>query len=161
MHIGKSQNKLTCPDLKVDGWIENNVTSVETGKTQMKDIFKGTTLLEDSKGEKYLGDIISSDGKNYKTVAARKNKGTGIVNELFALIVELSLGHEHFETAILLRNTVLISSLKFNSQAWYGVRKKKVRELEKIDEQFLRKKLQAVHLKHQSPYYILNSGFSP
>ena len=58
----------------MDGWIEQNVKSVETGKSHMKDIFEGTTLLKYTKGEKYLGDIISSDGKNDKNVTSRKKQ---------------------------------------------------------------------------------------
>ena len=61
----------------------------------------------------------------------------GLVNELGALLVELCLGQEHFETAILLRNTALISSLIFNSEAWYDLTKNHINELAKIDEQLL------------------------
>ena len=56
---------------------------------------------------KYLGEIISPDGQNDKNIAATINNGQGLVNEISALIVELMLAQDHFETAILLRNTVL------------------------------------------------------
>ena len=71
-------------------------------------------------GGKYLGDIISTDGRNDKNVAARKNKGQGLVNEKSALIVELILRQDHFETAILRRNTDLVSCLIFNFNFFNG-----------------------------------------
>ena len=111
---------------------------METGKVQLRDIFKCSTVLEMPEEEKYLGGIILADGRLDKIISARKNKGQGLVNELSAILVELCLGQKHFETAIL-RNTILISSLIFNSEAWYGLTKNHINELAKIYEQLLRK----------------------
>ena len=63
--------------------------------------------------------IISDDEKNVKNLTARKNKGNGLVTEISAMLVEAMLGREHFEIAMIVRNTILISSLDFNCETWY------------------------------------------
>ena len=44
------------------------------------DKFDGEVEIEDSDAKQYLGDIISSDGRNMMNIKARVNKGIGIVN---------------------------------------------------------------------------------
>ena len=152
MHIGQTHEKVTCPELSINGWSEKVVRHIETGQIEITDIFEGTTGLKISQQEKYLGDIISEDGKNTKNVKARKNKGLGLVTEISAMLVEAMLGKEHFEIAMLVRNAILVSSLIFNCEAWYGLNKKEVDTLEKIDEQLLRKVLDC---PSKTPKYLI------
>ena len=63
MHVGKKCVKEICPDLQVDGWEMKTVTEVETGKSSHEDIYNGMHKMEAVSSEKYLGDILSSDGK--------------------------------------------------------------------------------------------------
>ena len=126
-HIGSTQQPFLCCELLIDGWSEENVTFVETGTTKLKDAYEGETVLETSLGEIYLGDIISEDGKNYKNIMRRQNKGTGIVNDICALLVEMMTGNENFQMAILLRNSCLVSSMVFNCEAWYGLTLKHIK----------------------------------
>ena len=142
MHIGNTQNPLMCSELMIDGWKEENVTFVETGKSQLKDTYEGEQILENSLGERYLGDIISVDGRNDKNIMIRKNKGVGIVNDIHALLVEIMAGAAHFEMATLLRNSCLVSSMLFNCEAWYGLTIKQTKVLEKVDEKLMRKVLE-------------------
>ena len=141
MHIGKTPKTIMCCELKIDGWREENVTCVETGTTQIKDSYEGGKILETSFGERYLGDIISEDGKNDKNIMKRQNKGTGIVNDICALLVEMMTGNENFQMATLLRNSCLVSSMVFNCEAWYGLTLKHIKVLEKVDEKLMRKVL--------------------
>ena len=124
MHIERP-NEMTCPELHVDGWAEECVNSFETGSTELNDVFKGEEKLLTTEAEKYLGDIISQDGKNLKNIVSRKNKGTGLVNQIFATIVEMMPGKYLFEVSTILRNTILVSRLIFNSEPWYTLTKKK------------------------------------
>ena len=141
MHIGSTRKPTICCDLIIDGWREKNVTCVETGVTHLEDAYEGDMLLETSLGERYLGDIISQDGKNDKNITQRRNRGLGIVNDIHALLVEIMAGRENFELATLLRNSCLVSSLVFNCEAWYGLTLKHVKVLEKVDENLMRKVL--------------------
>ena len=67
MHVGKEN--LLCPDLKVHG-------------TEM-------ALVKD---DTYLGDIISSDGSNFKNVKSRVGKGIGIISQIIKILETLSFG---------------------------------------------------------------------
>ena len=138
IHIGKNKNELICGDLFVDGWKADEVKDIKSGKSNRQDVFEGEKLLTVTDKEKYLGDIISSDGKNMKNIENRKNRGTGIVTEISAMIVEIMLDQEHFEVALIMRNALLISSLLCNSEAWYSITKSDIEKLEKVDEQLLR-----------------------
>ena len=141
MHIGRKEKSFICCDVLIDGWSEENFTFVETGATQLKDTYDGELILETSLGERYLGDIISEDGKNDKNLTVRKNKGVGIVNDIIVLLVEIMAGNENFEMATLLRNSCLVSSMVFNCEAWYRLTIKQIKILEKVDEKLMRKVL--------------------
>ena len=112
---------------------------VETGKLKVADVFQGEVVLEMLHEEKYLGEILSEDGKNTKNVMSRKNKGLGLVTKISAMLLEAMLGKEHFETVILIRNAILVSSFIFKCKAWYGLKKKEIDMVEKVAEKILRK----------------------
>ena len=61
--IGKTHKELTCPDLNIDGWKEIVVKRIETGDLINKDIYEGEELILTEHNEKYLGDIVTDDGK--------------------------------------------------------------------------------------------------
>ena len=68
----------------------------------------------------------------------RVAKGTGICNRIITIIEEFHLGTHYFEVAIFLRNCLLVSSMLFNSEAWYNLTKQEVALLETVDLYFLR-----------------------
>ena len=86
-----------CPSLKVHGTIMPEVT-------------------EDT----YLGDILSSDGKNTKNVKNRISKGLGIINQIFSLLENICFGPHYFEIAILLRESMLINGTLPKAEIWYN-----------------------------------------
>ena len=67
MHIGKSHDEEVCPDLELDGWEVKVVTEIDTKEVVMEDEYAGLHKMEEVSHDKYLGDIISSDGRNLKT----------------------------------------------------------------------------------------------
>ena len=92
--------------------------------------------MEEVKEEKYSGDIISEDGRNMKNALARQNKGRGIVSQIMSILEEICFGRYFFEVAGILRNSLLISTLLTNSEAWYNITN------EKVDESLMRKVLE-------------------
>ena len=93
--------------------------------------------------EKYLGDVISTDGRNIKNVKARVAKGKGIVDRILTILEAIPFGKFCFEIGIILRNTLLVSSILFNSEAWYAVSKAELDLIETVDVQFMRRLLKA------------------
>ena len=96
MHIGKRSEN--CPNLKVHGSDMEKVTS-----------------------DTYLGDIISSDGKNKLNIENRVAKGLGIVSEIMDILKTVSFGEHFFEIAATLRESKLINGILTNCDVWYGL----------------------------------------
>ena len=52
--------------MDVDGWRMRNVTEVKTGTIYQEEEYAGMHPMTEVQSEKYLGDILSHDGKNEK-----------------------------------------------------------------------------------------------
>ena len=115
IHVGKN-GQLTCPDLSVH-----------------QDTMKKTS------SEKYLGDILSNDGKIDLNIESRVNKGKGSSNSIMSLLEEISFGNFYFEMAILFRNSMLINSVLSSSETLYNIESKHITKLEKCDTDLLTK----------------------
>ena len=109
----------------------------------MEDKWAGEHVIDEKTEEKYLGDIISVDGRNIKNIKARISKGRGIVDKILTMLDGIPFGKLYFEIGMVLRNSLLVSSMVFNSEAWYNLTKYELDLLETIDVSFLRKLLNA------------------
>ena len=89
--------------------------------------------------EKYVGDIITSDGKHSKNVITRRSKGIGMISEITCILDGLCLGEHYFNTALMLRQTMLISVLLTNSETWLRLTQADMKRLEGVDLSFLRR----------------------
>ena len=121
-------------ELKIEGWEVKQVNQINSDEVLMEDEYAGMYEMEPVEEEKYLGDIISNDGKNTKNIIARKNRCTGVVNQIVSILEDICFGKHHFAVAVVLRNALLISSLLTNAEAWYNLSANEVTELEKIHE---------------------------
>ena len=93
--------------------------------------------------DSYLGDIISADGRNEKTVKQRVGRGIGIINDIMNILGKVSLGEHYFSIAILLRESLFINSVLSSSEVWYGITKQEMKDLENLDLSLLRRILNA------------------
>ena len=59
---------------------------METSAVKREDTLEGDTELSHMNSEKYLGQIISSDGKNTRNIKKIRNKGIGIQNRIIQMI---------------------------------------------------------------------------
>jgi hypothetical protein len=108
MHIGA--NHENCPVLKVHN-----------------------TIMEDVSEDTYLGDVISSDGRNKKNIEKRISKGMGIITQIMHLLDTVSLGEHYIEIAMLFRETMFLNGILTNSEIWYNLSKSEVQEFEDLD----------------------------
>ena len=143
LHIGHTYQEFKCQDLSVEKWDEVVVSNEITGEIEIEDKFAGKQIMEEKSEEKYLGDIVSTDGKNLKNIKARIAKGKGIVNRILTVLDGIPFGKHYFEVGILLRNSLLVSSMLFNCEAWYNVTDAELNLLETIDLLLLRQLLNA------------------
>ena len=142
LHVGKTKVDFKCQDLYVDNWTEIAVED-ETDEVKVKDIFEGMCMIEEKEEEKYLGDLISVDGRNLKNIKTRVNKGTGIVNNIMTILEGIPLGKQYFRIGMILRDSLLVSSMLFNSETWYNLTSKELELLETVDLALIRQLLKA------------------
>ena len=143
LHVGKKEKDYKCVKMSVDKWTEEERKMEKRNESYIKDTFVGREEMEEKEDEKYLGDLISTDGRNLKNVRARIAKGKGIINRIFNILEILPLGKHYFEVGMILRDTLLISSVLYNAEAWYNMTNAELDLLETIDLIFLRKLLKA------------------
>ena len=134
LHIGKTCNDSLCHDLNVGGWKVEVKADAATGKCSKSERFVGQERMEIKEEQMYLGDIISSDGKHDKNIQSRKNRGLGKINEIMQILKSLFFGKYYFEVALVLRSSLLLSSLLLNAKAWVNLSEKNIRGLEQTDE---------------------------
>ena len=114
MHVGN--NTGICPQLQVHGTIMQRITH-----------------------DKYLGDIISSDGSNNLNIQSRVSKGQGLITQIMNILEKVTLGSHYFQVAMLLRESIFLNGITTNAEVWYGLSAKQVAQLESVDKLLLRK----------------------
>ena len=56
-----------------------------------------------------------------------------------SMLNRMSLGHNYFEIGLVMRDTMLVSKLVYNSEVWYNVSDYQISKLEQIDEMWMSK----------------------
>ena len=77
-----------------------------------------------------------------------------------SILDEICFGKYYFQVAMTLRNSLLLSSLLTNAEAWYNLSSTDVTELEKVDEDLLRNVLECPVSTPREMLY-LELGVSP
>ena len=141
MHVGLACS--VCPDLFVDKWELSDKNEIFTTVEDIVNVESGESKLETVENERYLGDVLSSNGSNKKNILARRNKGIGIINQILAILDGTCYGPHIFEVGLLFRKSIFINSILCNSESWYGLKVEEIEQLEQVDEIILRKLLEA------------------
>ena len=137
MHIGKENSKILCKDVHVGEWNTEVMEDPTTGGHKIHEYFSGNVKMNSRDEQKYLGDILSSDGSHMKNIQDRRNKGYGIINQIKQILESTYFGKFYFEVAIVLRESLFLSSVLLNSEAWVNYSEKEIRILEQCDEMLL------------------------
>ena len=87
----------------------------------LNDVVSDDYSIENSDEERYLGDLITSDGRNTKNLAARRAKGVGIVDKISTILNDVFFGPYFFQVALNMRVSMLLSSILLNSESWYNL----------------------------------------
>ena len=121
------------------GWNVEETIDVHTGASVEKDVFKGKQKIKTVSYAKYLGDIISWKGNNELTIKDRTSRGMGIIKDISHILNNTYFGKYFFQSALILRNALLISSLLTNCETWMNIRQKDINALSMVDHALLRK----------------------
>ena len=65
-------------------------------------------------------------------------KGNGMMNQIMTMLEKTSVGRRYFRIALLLRDSIFLSSVLTNSEVWYGLTKSDIEELETLDKSLMR-----------------------
>ena len=77
-----------------------------------------------------------------------------------SILDEIPLGKHRISVAMKLREVMLINGILYNREAWHGVTKNHIKNLETFDEDLLRKFLKA-HGKTPKEFLYLETGTIP
>ena len=157
MHVGKKHVKSICPKLSVDSWKEI-VQANDKGNKILKDISIGKEEMKEVQTKKYLGDIISSDGRNRKNIKDRTNKSMGNINKIVTSLKERPYGRHYYKALRLMRESILLGGMLTNGESWINLTKQDLDDLEKPDITLLRKVLDSNASK---VFMMLEFGYMP
>ena len=68
-----------------------------------------------------------------------KNKSIGLIRKIITKLTSLNLKKYHFECGIILMNAILRGTILYESEMNYNLKENEVRNIERIEESFLRK----------------------
>ena len=158
LHIGRKKD--LCPELHIDRWGVQKTDEAKTGFKNLVDVKMDDHKLENVEKDKYLGDIITTDGNNIKNVVARRAKSVGINKQINKMLNEVCYGPFHFEVALIFRESFLLNGILTNSEAWYNVKLQELEMLEKCDENLIQSILETPRTAAKCMLY-LETGAKP
>ena len=138
MCMGKSLDDYKCQELFLEKWSEKVTKDSNTKEIRIEDVCGDEDVMEEVNNEKYLGHVLSNDGRNISNIKARVNKGTGIVKKILTMLDGIPFENFYFEAAVILRDSLLASSVLCNSEAWYNITSTELELLDSVDLMFLR-----------------------
>ena len=127
----ENENNISNNKLLVDQWSVKYEES-STGEAILTEHYLGQSEIESTKSQKYLGFVLSSTGDNMANINPIKKKAIGVVsNKLHSL----NLKFYYFGYSTIFLNVLVRSSILYASE----LKEDKVHQLERIEEQFMRK----------------------
>ena len=126
MHIGSKINAYKCENSYIDSW--------KTDKQYAKEQYSGQVKVKETYSTKYLGEVLSSDGRNTDNISERRKRGFGTITDIVKILDNMCLGPLMFQKAVVLRDSMLVGTLLTCSEAWYNITELDLVHLEKIDK---------------------------
>ena len=138
MIIGNQDNCIDS-DLLVDSWEQHYVENKKTGEYEMVENYVGEVPVGKTCEYKYLGFIISAKGDNNANISAMKKKSIGIIKTILHKLEAMKLKNYYFECAMVYFNVILRGSILYASETYYNLTENNYRNIERIEEDFIRK----------------------
>ena len=111
------------------------------GVADLVEKYTGQIEIENVSEQKYLGFVLSSSGDNMVNIREIKKKSIGVVKKTLNKLESLHLKEYYFECAIIMMNVMIRSSILYASDMYYQLKETELRQLERIEESYLRQVL--------------------
>ena len=139
MLVGKNTENAIYNHLTVDKWKVQHIENHKTRNSDLIETYEGRVEIEKTEKQKYLGFVLSSTGNNMVNITAMKYKSIWIIRKIFSKLDSLHLKKYYFECGIIFLNVMLRSSILYACETYYNLKETEVRQLERVEEVFLRK----------------------
>ena len=96
LHVGKYKEKYKCQPIHLDSWKSGEIEDKKSGKVEFSEKYIGKTQVKEVEYEKYLGNIINSDGTNMLDITAKCNRGIGTTNKIQSILDTMYFGNYYF-----------------------------------------------------------------
>ena len=141
MLICKGNESVLYSDLMLDSWDVKYEDNSETGKTSLIETFHGLKKIEQTSTQTYLGFVLSCKGDNMAHINMIKKKSIGVIRKIFNKLNSLTLQKYYFEFSMIFLNVMLRPSILYGCDMFYNMKESEIRQIERIEESFLRKVL--------------------
>ena len=141
MLISKKKENVPDNDLMVDTWEVNYEENKQTGKVCLVEKCNGQTKIKQTTEQMYLGFVISSTGNNMANINQLKKKSIGVIRKIINKLNNLNLENYYFKCSMIFMNAVLRPSILYACESYHNLKEYELRQIERIDENFLRKVL--------------------
>ena len=138
MYVGKKKEEFLDRQLYVDNWSVMYRDNMDTGEEELIETYEGLAPIEKVSEQKYLGFVLSALGDNMVNINAVKKKSIGIIRKIMNKLKNLNLMSYYFECSIIFLNVMLRPSILYACEAYYNLSEAQIRQLERIEENFLR-----------------------
>ena len=160
MLVGKNKESVINNPLTVDKWSVIHVENIETKDSDLIETYEGRVEIKNTDNQKYLGFVLSCKGDNMVNINAMKKKSIWIIRKIFTKLDSLHLKKYYFECGMIFLNVMLRSSIFYACETYYNLKETEIRQLERIEESFLRKLFKTSRGCPLSQLY-LESGHTP
>ena len=90
LHVGK--NKDLCPELFIDEWKLTKKDELNTGINNLEDVLDEHYKIDNIIDDKYLGDMLSVDGRNTTNISAKISRAIGIIKKVRDILDIMCIG---------------------------------------------------------------------
>ena len=151
LHVSPNQRK-NCCNTKL-GDVEQKTVSCVALEVQ-------DSAMKQCDTEKYIGDIVSSDGSNDRNIMNRRSQGFGSISTIFSMLQALSFGYHYVRIWLILRESHLLSKLLLSCESWHRLFSYQIDKLEEIDLAFFHQLFNSYY-KTSKEIYRIESGKIP
>ena len=134
--VGKNTENVINNKLMVDSWESKYETDGD--KFNLVENHIGLEEIGQTDEQTYLGFVISNKGNNMANIKQVKGKSIGIIRKIIHRLESSNLKKYYFESATILLNTMLRPSILYACEAYYDLKETEIRQLERIEESFMR-----------------------